>query len=258
MHYQKVILEKLLDKFEERKEGSHRRVLLSCRKKEVNLPDMESTEYRSFVEEMRKMKIEQLIDLDWIRENYTINNIWLNLENVSRAYQILNRETPEQKTEKAVRLIDTVISEIQTKWIKEGLQEDKSLLLEKNKLFGIWKQPEHLRTEFLKALCYVDKLAENTITMRACSIQLYSDSKYFEHEIKKHLVPWIRKHEPIFRDMPDVDELEEREILDYVGILMMPEIFEFCGNICIEFPEGITDFSPMKSGWMGRSRSKWT
>ena len=54
--------------------------------------------------------------------------------------------------------------------------------------------------------------------MRACSVKLYSDSKYFEREIKKTLALWIREHEPILRE---TEELEEREILSHVGILMM-------------------------------------
>ena len=81
--------------------------------------------------------------------------------------------------------------------------------------------------------------------MRACSVKLYSDSKYFEREIKKTLALWIREHEPILRE---TEELEEREILSHVGILMMPEVFEFCGNIQMDFSVGLVDFSPMKVG----------
>lgn len=45
-----------------------------------------------------------------------------------------------------------------------------------------------------------------------------------------------------------MDELSEREILAQIGIIMMPEIFEFCGDMTIGFADGEVDYSPIRSG----------
>lgn len=245
MNHKNRILEKLLDKYEERKNGSNRRVLLQCSKREAGAPDIESEEYVVFLEQMKSLRAAQLIDFDWIRKNHIIDHIWLNLNHVQDAYAYVNRETMTQQVQNVVQQIDNVLPGIQINWIVQGLEEEKKQLLERNKRFGIWKQPPEWRGKWLDALCYIDRLSGNVVTMRACSVKLYSDSKYFEREIKKTLALWIREHEPILRE---TEELEEREILSHVGILMMPEVFEFCGNIQMEFSDGLVDFSPMKVG----------
>ena len=245
MNHKNRILEKLLDKYEECKNGSNRRVLLQCSKRESGAPDIESEEYVVFLEQMESLRTAQLIDFDWIRKNHIIDHIWLNLNHVQDAYAYVNRETMTQQVQNVVQQIDNVLPGIQINWIVQGLEEEKKQLLERNKRFGIWKQPTEWRGKWLDALCHIDRLSGNVVTMRACSVKLYSDSKYFEREIKKTLALWIREHEPILRE---TEELEEREILSHVGILMMPEVFEFCGNIQMDFSDGLVDFSPMKVG----------
>ena len=93
-----------------------------------------------------------------------------------------------QQVQNVIQQIDNVLPGIQINWIVQGLEEEKKQLLERNKRFGIWKQPTEWRGKWLDALCYIDRLSGNVVTMRACSVKLYSDSKYFEREIKKHLL----------------------------------------------------------------------
>ena len=81
--------------------------------------------------------------------------------------------------------------------------------------------------------------------MRAFSIRLFADSKFFEKNIKKYIVDIASKNEP---ELEAMDELSEREILAQIGIIMMPEIFEFCGDMTIGFADGEVDYSPIRSG----------
>ena len=81
--------------------------------------------------------------------------------------------------------------------------------------------------------------------MRAFSIYIYSDSKFFEREMKPFIITVIKNNEP---DLKDIDEISDREVLAQVGIIMMSEIFEFCGNVRINFIGGTVDFSPVKKG----------
>ena len=152
---------------------------------------------------MESLRTAQLIDFDWIRKNHIIDHIWLNLNHVQDAYAYVNRETMTQQVQNVVQQIDNVLPGIQINWIVQGLEEEKKQLLERNKRFGIWKQPTEWRGKWLDALCYIDRLSGNVVTMRACSVKLYSDSKYFEREIKKTLALWIREHEPILRGTGD-------------------------------------------------------
>lgn len=81
--------------------------------------------------------------------------------------------------------------------------------------------------------------------MRAFSVKTYGDSKKFEREIKQHIVPVIKKFEP---DLLDAEEISDRAVLAQVGIIMMPEVFEFCGNVKVHFTNGTVDFSPISKG----------
>ncbi len=245
MDHKKVILDILLDKYEKRKEGSDRRVMIQCGKLGDLIPGIESDEYTVFLESMTELKKDGLIEFDWIRKGHIIDRIWLNLDNADKAYSAAKRLPMQQQAEEAAWQAEKFAASLKAEWIKAGLMSDCDALRQKKKLFGIWKQPHEYREKWLKALEYTDQHTDSTVTMRACSIKLYSDSKYFEREIKSPLASWIREHEPLLHD---TDELEERDILAYVGIFMMPEVFEFCGNIKIEMPGGVTDFTPMKSG----------
>lgn len=97
----------------------------------------------------------------------------------------------------------------------------------------------------LDALCAIDRLRGETVSMRVFSIRLYADSKLFEREIKKRIVPIIMKYEPVLADLEDIPD---REALAQAGIIMMSEVLEFCGDIKMQFLNGIVDFSPMLHG----------
>ncbi len=85
------------------------------------------------------------------------------------------------------------------------------------------------------------------ISVRAASVSLYSDSKRFERCIKKYIVSITLKNHPLFVEN-DVSELDDRDALAQVGIILMPEVFEFCGNLRINFKKGTVDYSPIRSG----------
>ena len=82
MDNESVILNKLLDKFEDRTLGSNRRVRIEFDKSDIKIPDIESSEYRGFREDMLHLKRRGFIELDWTRKDYLIKSVWLNLENV--------------------------------------------------------------------------------------------------------------------------------------------------------------------------------
>lgn len=245
MDYESLVLNKLLDKFEARTAGSNRRVRIVCSKKEVNIPDIESEEYGIFRDDMISLKTKGYIEFDWIQKNYIINSIWLDLDNVEIVYRYLERTEKNIKVNAVVTMINKALNEVSNDWIYNFLENARSSILTSNKITGIWNSEPTLINNFLSALTNISKLKGKPISMRAFSVNVYGDSKFFEREIKQHIVTTIKNNEP---NLIDVEEISDREVLAQAGIIMMPEIFEFCGNIKISFANGVVDFSPIKKG----------
>lgn len=245
MNYKSMVLNKLLDKYEERVQNSNRRVRIVCSRNEVKIPNIESYEYQDFRNDMLYLKTNGFIELDWVQKDYIINSIWLNLDNTEAAYHYLERESRTAKVTAAVKRIDTALKEVTTGWIYSYLTFSRDNILSMNKLTGIWNKDRIFLKDFLASLKNLDKLNGNAVSMRAFSIKTYGDSKKFEREIKQHIVPVIKKFEP---DLLDDEEISDRAVLAQVGIIMMPEVFEFCGNVKVHFTNGTVDFSPISKG----------
>lgn len=240
-----MVLNKLLDKYEERVQNSNRRVRIVCSKNEIKIPDIESYEYQDFRNDMLNLKTMGLIELDWVRKDYIIRSIWLNLDNTETAYQYIKRESRTSKVTEVIRLIDTALKEVTAGWISSYLTFSRDNILSNNKLTGIWNKDRIFLKDFLAALTTLYKLNGNAVSMRAFSVKTYGDSKKFEREIKQYIIPVIKKSEP---DLLDDEEISDRAVLAQVGIIMMPEVFEFCGNVKVHFTNGTVDFSPISKG----------
>lgn len=245
MEYESIVLNKLLDKYEERVQNSNRRVRIVCSKNEVEIPDIESYEYQDFRNDILHLQNKGLIELDWIRKDYIISSIWLNLNNTETAYHYIKRESRTSKVTEVARLIETALKEVTTGWIYSYLTSSRDNILSIKKLTGIWSKDRIFLKDFLAALTNLDKLDGNTVSMRAFSVKTYGDSKKFEKEIKPYIVPVIKKFQP---DLLEVEEISDRAVLAQVGIIMMPEVFEFCGKVKVHFTNGTVDFSPISKG----------
>ena len=105
MDYETLILEKLLNKYEDRVPTSNRRVLIDLNKKDVKVPNIESSEYIEFRETMLRLKNKEFIDVDWVRKDYIIKSVWLNLDNVDTVYHYLERPTRNSKATVILNII---------------------------------------------------------------------------------------------------------------------------------------------------------
>lgn len=245
MDYETLVLDKLLDKFEVRTAGSNRRVLIKCDKKEINIPDIESDEYYIFKNDMLSLKSRNYIDFDWVQKDYLIKSIWLVIDNISEAYRYLEREDKNSKINSVISLIDNAMVAAEHCWVHDYFKQIRDNIIKSGKLTGIWNGDHNLLNDFLDALINISRLNGKAVSMRAFSVNVYGDSKYFEREIKQYVIPVIKNNEP---DLLDTEEISDREILAQAGIIMMPEIFEFCGNVKILFDNGTVDFSYIKKG----------
>lgn len=245
MDYETLILDKLLDKYEERVPTSNRRVRIVLDKNEVKVPNIESSKYIEFREAMLGLKNKGFIDADWERKDFIIRSIWLNLDSVDTIYHYLERPTRNSKAAVVLDIIEKTLQKITIKWIRNYLEAERDSILSKGKITGIWCKEQKIIFDFLAALESIDKLNGNAVSMRAFSINVYGDSKKFEREFKQLIIPVIKRFEP---NLIDVEEISDRGALAQVGIIMMPEVFEFCGNVKIYFSNGEVDFSPIIKG----------
>ncbi len=246
MRYGRTIINELLGSYENSGNfsgNSGKRVFL---KQSIKLPDCESPDYVELLSELNEMRSKGLIEFSWKIKGHVVDRIWLVLENVETAYKLAGREDKHLALERVKSAIYKTESLIHDGWIRQYLDEVLANI-EQNKLNGLWREDEQLVCDVLKALELIYSLNGQSITMRLASVRMYSDSKRFERDIKKHIISIAKKHEPILLEA-DVDELSEREILTHLGIVKMPEIFEFCGKMKVYFNEGEVDFSPMKNG----------
>lgn len=247
MDYQSRILNALIDKYENSKHYSDgtaftKRVMIDCR----NMIDVTDYDQRKqFLSAVAELREKNFVDCDWVRKDLVVNRIWLILDNVNSVYVFLGRKSRNDTVNEVLEVIGEFSKDIITDWIKEYLISQSDNIREKNKLMGIWKTDIKLIREILSALREIDRLNGETVSMRTFSIELYSDSKYFEKNIKKYISDIAGKYEP---DLREAEDISEREILQQLGIVKMPEIFEFCGNLILRFKNGTIDFSPIKKG----------
>lgn len=250
----KKIINKLLDKYEK---SSHFKGEKSNRKVKITLCNSEFDDYNSSEREsidnynnaVKELKTINIVDFDWIkgRENYLINNIWLVLENIDKAYEFAEREKRSELNQKYMDMLLEYILTTETQWIKGYYTYYFNYIKDNKKTKDVFSKQTEDVMNITKALNEIDKLKDN-ITIRAFSVKCYNDSKVFENKYKNFIVQIIKKYCPIFKDNYDINDIKDYEILYQVGIITMPETFEFCGNIKCIFENNTIDFSVFKGG----------
>lgn len=247
MNYSEKVLSALLKKYEKSKHfngTSNRRVLLQ---NEVKIPDSDSLDYPEFVNEMRELEKLGFINIEWTKKDRVINRISLELSDPEAVYKYAKIPDKKAVIADVCGLISKSLELIPNGWIKQYLDSEVEEISSKSKLVGLWNEDLGVISDVLKALKLIYTLNGKEISVRAASVSLYSDSKRFERCIKKYIVSITLKNHPVFVEN-DVSELDDRDVLAQVGIILMPEVFEFCGNLRVNFKNGTVDYSPIRSG----------
>lgn len=246
MKYGKAILNELLTSYENSGNFSGNAGKKVFLKRSFKLPDYESPDYEELLSELRTLQSRGLIDFKWEIPGHVAGRIWLVLKNVEQAYAFVCRENKHQALERVKAAISKAEQTVRDGWIRSFL-DDALADIEMHKLTGIWSKEQQFISDLLSALELIYTLNGQSITMRLASVRLYADSKRFEKDIMKPVISIAKKYDPVISET-DIEKLSEREILSHLGIIKMPEIFEFCGNMMMCFTDGSVDFSPIKNG----------
>ena len=246
MTEQRIILSRLLDKFENSKHlsdpgTSHRRVMLRVDKKE--LPEYryeDATTRDAYNEAARMLEAKKMVQLEWVKGRPLLSTVVLNLEQVSSCYTALGRVHPKTRANHITTLIDGSLEGVSIPWIVAWKKDICSEAVEHLKIPNFCKSDDTLLHDLLRSFQEYATLP-GSITMRAFSIKCFSDTKYFERNIRDLFLRIARKYDNALALACEENNLGEKEQLAFLGIYARPEHYELAGNCLIRTQQGELD-----------------
>ena len=248
MTEQRIILSRLLDKFENSKHlsdpgTSHRRVMLRVEKKE--LPEYryeDATTRDAYNEAARMLEAKKMVQLEWVKGRPLLSTVVLNLEQVSSCYTALGRVHPKTRANYITTLIDGSLEGVSIPWIVAWKKDICSEAVEHLKIPNFCKSDDTLLHDLLRSFQEYATLP-GSITMRAFSSKCFSDTKYFERNIRDLFLRIARKYDNALALACEENNLGEKEQLAFLGIYARPEHYELAGNCLIRTQQGELDLN---------------
>lgn len=248
MTEQSIILNRLLDKFENSKHlsepgTSHRRVMLRVGKKE--LPEYryeDATTRDAYNEAARMLEAKQMVQLEWVKGRPLLSVVVLNLEQVILCYTALGRVHPKTQANHISTLIDSALEGVSVPWIVAWKEDICSEAVEHLKIPNFCKSDDTLLNDLLRSFREYAALS-GSITMRAFSSKCFSDTKFFERNIRDLFLRIARKYDNALALACEENNLGEKEQLAFLGIYARPEHYELAGNCLIRTKQGELDLN---------------
>jgi len=250
---QSRILNALLDKYErssffKAQVQPTRRVMLNFYnggKSDFPYYDIEHSDNRVSVNRaVIDLAKKELLYFSWMKgeSEHIIDKVWLNTDNLTKAYQAVARKPKKDTIDEICREIAITKANIQSSWASNFLQDMYDTMKSKHGLISAIPADDRERSLLLQAISAIDKLDGAEYTERVFSLRTFGDTKVFEQYVKSRILSILRKYLDI-----DDDAIDE-DILKQIGLVKYPEQFELCGNISIIFDSGSVDFSFLPSG----------
>ncbi len=240
------ILNRLLDKYENSKHlsepnTSRRRVMLRIDRKDLPEYIYEDAlirdTYNTAAMELERQGFVQLV---WARKQVVLSAIILNLEQVTRCYERVERVHPRIRAERVAALVSDSLSGTTVPWIaswRDAVWEDAHSRM---RVPSFCEEDESLLHDLLLAFQRYAEL-QGRVTMRAFSSQCYHDTKHFERTVQKDFLRIARKRCTGLVEACAESELSERDQLAFLGIYARPELYELSGNCAIQTAQGSID-----------------
>lgn len=261
MDYKRTLLDRLLDKYERSQayigNGSlRRRVMLKLDSSEFPEYDIEKNEVREIVNSIiYDLRQAGIVDYEWLKheQGNIINIVWLQLNRVSEAYRYAGRIAKSDKINSILEAVNKTKEDINTAWIKQFMDDVVARINSKRSVSPLLPDDIELSMAILKALKTLNDCGQEEQLERVFSIKCYGDSKYFERNIKRRLISIVSKY--LICDSDVLDNMNDDEIMEQIGIVRAPEQVEFCGGILGRLDGKSIDFSVFKYGTTINSRT---
>ena len=243
MTEQSVILNRLLDKYENSKHLSEpgtstRRVMLRIEKKELPEYLYEDAAIRdSYNEAALELEKQHLVQLKWVKGCPVLSAVILCLDRIIPCYAAAERVHPRVRAKQVSDAVRIALAGVAVPWImawKEGVCKSAD---EQMKVPAFCKKDDASLRDLLGALRGYAALS-GSITMRAFSSRCFSDTKYFERNVRDLFLTIARKYDTELALACDENKLGEREQLAFLGIYARPELYELAGNCTIQTSQG--------------------
>lgn len=247
INYKLQILNGLLDKYERSAQFRGESVLRSISKSfdQVSFPEYHSGDSPDINLAVKALAQEDVVKITWVKykTDYLIKRITLNLEQISRAYEVAGR-TPKHDTLNFTRMkFEQAQHDIHLEWIQQFLSNCLEDLNVKYKLPQIIRGKEDLLDPLLSSLCGLEDKGDTELPERLFSKKYLGNSKTFELEVRKPLISIAKKY--LLEDNP---KIQDERVLEALGIEKSSEELSFCGPLVISIRNAITDFSHLPFG----------
>ena len=243
MKNQEIILNRLLDKYENSKHlldpgTSLRRVMLKVEKKDFPEYIYEDAVIRdAYNEAALELEKRHLVQLEWVKGRPVLSAIVLRLDQIPQCYASAKRVHPKVRATQVIQLIDSKLKDVAIPWIIAWKTDVCKSAAEQLKIPAFCKTDDALLQDLLRAFREYSALPGG-ITMRAFSSKCFSDTKYFERNVRDLFLRIARKYDADLAISCDENELGEREQLAYLGIYARPELYELAGNCLVRTEQG--------------------
>ena len=157
-----------------------------------------------------------------MRSGNILKEIWLNKDNVDKAYLFAGRKALKQTNMSLLDELENI--NFKQDWIEKYRKDMIFYIKEKHKTNNLF--PVEYSKDILKVLKKIDNKKE--FLKRVLSITCFGDSKYFEKNLEHIIVRIIKKY---LLENDIQEDTTNEDILLEVGISKYPEILEFCGDL---------------------------
>ena len=243
MTEQSVILNRLLDKYENSKHLSEpgtstRRVMLRIEKKELPEYLYEDAAIRdSYNEAALELEKQHLVQLKWVKGCPVLSAVILCLDRIIPCYAAAERVHPRVRAKQVTDAVRIGLDGVAVPWIAAWREDVCKSADEQMKVPAFCKKDDASLRDLLGALRGYAALS-GSITMRAFSSRCFSDTKYFERNVRDLFLTIARKYDTELALACDENKLGEREQLAFLGIYARPELYELAGNCTIQTSQG--------------------
>ena len=243
MTEQGVILNRLLDKYENSKHLSEpgtstQRVMLRVGKKELPEYIYEDAAIRdSYNEAALELEKQHLVQLKWVKGCPVLSAVILCLDRIIPCYAAAERVHPRVRAKQVSDAVRIALAGVAVPWIMAWKEDVCKSADEQMKVPAFCKKDDASLRDLLGALRGYAALS-GSITMRAFSSRCFSDTKYFERNVRDLFLTIARKYDTELALACDENELGEREQLAFLGIYARPELYELAGNCTIQTSQG--------------------
>ena len=243
MTEQSVLLNRLLDKYENSKHLSEpgtstRRVMLRIEKKELPEYLYEDAAIRdSYNEAALELEKQHLVQLKWVKGCPVLSAVILCLDRIIPCYAAAERVHPRVRAKQVSDAVRIALAGVAVPWIMAWKEDVCKSADEQMKVPAFCKKDDASLRDLLGALRGYAALS-GSITMRAFSSRCFSDTKYFERNVRDLFLTIARKYDTELALACDENKLGEREQLAFLGIYARPELYELAGNCTIQTSQG--------------------